>query len=253
MAMKLEGKTAIVTGSSRGIGACIARRYGREGAAVAVVAHTGRERAEAVVTEIEAGGGKASAFCADIGVVADCERLAGEVITAFGAVDILVNNAGIFMPEPIEEVTEEHWDAQHALNLKGAFFMSKAVVPTMKAKGAGKIINISSIAGSGGFPQSSAYCASKGGLTNLTRALCLELAGDGINVNTLSPGNIVTDMNAANRATEGYDARQAELTPAGIGHMDPEQLTGAAVFLASSDSDSVHGADLLVDNGWAAW
>ena len=251
--MKLEGKAAIVTGSSRGIGACIARRYAREGAAVAVVGNTRRERAEAVVAEIEAAGGKASAFMADVGVVADCERLAGEVIEAFGTVDILVNNAGIFTPKPIEEVTEENWDAQQALNLKGAFFMTKAVVPTMKAKGAGKIINISSIAGCGGFPHSAAYCASKGGLTNMTKALCLELAGDGINVNALSPGNIVTDMNAALRATDGYDARQAELTPAGIGHMDPEQLTGAAVFLASADSDSVHGADLLVDNGWAAW
>ena len=251
--MKLKGKTAIVTGSSRGIGACIARRYGREGAAVAVVGHTKRDRADAVVAEIEAAGGTAATFLADIGKVADCERLAREVIAAFGTVDILVNNAGIYWPEPIEAVTEESWDTQHALNLKGAFFLTKAVVPTMKAKGAGKIINVSSIAGSGGFPSSSAYCATKGGLTNLTRALCLELAGAGINVNTLSPGNIVTDMNAALRATEGYDARQAELTPAGVGHMDPEQLTGAAVFLASSDSDSVHGADLLVDNGWAAW
>ena len=251
--MKLEGKAAIVTGSSRGIGACIARRYGREGAAVAVVGNTRRERADAVVAEIEAAGGKAQSFMADVGVVAECERLAGEVIDAFGTVDILVNNAGIFTPKPIEEVTEENWDAQQALNLKGAFFMTKAVVPTMKAKGAGKIINISSIAGCGGFPHSAAYCASKGGLTNMTKALCLELAADGINVNALSPGNIVTDMNAALRATDGYDARQAELTPAGIGHMDPEQLTGAAVFLASADSDSVHGADLLVDNGWAAW
>ena len=245
--------TMLVTGAGRGIGACIARRYGREGAAVAVVGNTRRERAEAVVAEIEAAGGKAQVFMADVGVVAECERLAGEVIEAFGTVDILVNNAGIFTPKPIEEVTEENWDAQQALNLKGAFFMTKAVVPTMKAKGAGKIINISSIAGCGGFPHSAAYCASKGGLTNMTKALCLELAGDGINVNALSPGNIITDMNAALRATDGYDARQAELTPAGIGHMDPEQLTGAAVFLASADSDSVHGADLLVDNGWAAW
>ena len=251
--MKLDGKVAIVTGSSRGIGACIARRYGREGATVAVVGNTRRERAEAVVAEVEAAGGKARAFMADVGAVADCERLAQEVIDAFGTVDILVNNAGVFTPKPIEEVTEENWDAQHALNLKGAFFMAKAVVPTMKAKGAGKIINISSIAGCGGFPNSSAYCATKGGLTNMTRALCLELAGDGINVNTLSPGNIVTDMNAPLRATEGYDERQKELTPANVGHMDPEQLTGAAVFLASADSDAVHGADLMVDNGWSAW
>ena len=251
--MKLEGKIAIVTGGSRGIGACIARRYGQEGATVAVIAHTRRDRAEGVVAEIEAAGGTAGAFAADIGAVAECERLAQEVIAAYGTVDILVNNAGIFTPTPIEEVTEENWDAQHALNLKGAFFLTKAVVPAMKARGSGKIINISSIAGCGGFPNSSAYCATKGGLTNMTKALCLELAADGINVNALSPGNIKTDMNVAFRADEAYDARQAELTPAAIGHMDPEQLTGAAVFLASADSDSVHGVDLLVDNGWAAW
>ena len=160
--MKLEGKVGIVTGSSRGIGASIARRYGREGAAVAVVGHTRRERAEAVAAEIEAVGGTARAFCADIGAVAECERLAAEVIAAFGTVDILVNNAGVYMLGPIETVTEEHWDTQHALNLKGAFFLTKAVVPTMKARGAGKIINVSSIAGSGGFPQSAAYCATKG-------------------------------------------------------------------------------------------
>ena len=117
----------------------------------------------------------------------------------------------------------------------------------MKAKGAGKIINISSIAGVGGFPQSSAYCSSKGGLTNLSRALCLELASVGINVNTISPGNLITDMNASLRAQEGYDAKQAALTPAGIGHMDPSEIAGAAVFLASSDANSVHGADLLVE------
>ena len=191
---------------------------------------------------------------ADVGVVADCERLGREVIDAFGTVDILVNNAGIFTPMPIEEVTEENWDAQHALNLKGAFFMTKAVVPTMKAKGTGKIVNISSIAGCGGFPNSSAYCATKGGLTNMTRALCLELAGDGINVNTLSPGNIQTDMNAAFRADAGI--RRAS----GGTHALPASATWTRSSSPAppsssrlSDSDSVHGADLLVDNGWAAW
>jgi NAD(P)-dependent dehydrogenase (short-subunit alcohol dehydrogenase family) len=250
--MKLKGKVAIVTGSSRGIGAAIARRYGREGAKVAVTAREKRDRAEAVVAEIEAGGGTAKSFLADIVRVEECERLAQEVIAHFGTVDILVNNAGIFLANPIEEVTEELWDAHQNVNLKGPFFLTKAVVPTMKAKGAGKIINISSVAGIGGFPQSSAYCASKGGLTNLSRALCLELASAGINVNTLSPGNLVTDMNASLRAQEGYDAQQAALTPAGIGHMDPDEMAGTAVYLASSDANSVHGADLLVDNGWAA-
>ena len=251
--MKLEGKVAIITGSSRGIGACIARRYGAEGARVAVVAHSNLDKAEAVVKEINDAGGEAKAFQADVAQVSECDRLAGEVIAAFGTVDILVNNAGIFTAVPIEDTTEEIWDTQIDLNLKGSFFMARAVVPTMKAEGSGKIINITSIAGVGGFPNSGAYCSSKGGQVNMVNALCLELAKDGINVNSLAPGNIKTDMTAPYRAEAGYDERQASLTPTGGGHMDPNELTGAAVFLASSDSDQVHGANLLVDGGWAAW
>ncbi len=251
--MRLEGRVAIVTGSSRGIGACIARRFGAEGAQVAVVARENMSKAAGVVADIETAGGRARAFQADIGRVAETEALVAAVRDAFGTVDILVNNAGVFISHTIEQATEAEWDRVHATNLKGAFFMTKAVVPIMKAKGGGKIINVSSIAGVGGFPMSGAYCASKGGLTNLSRALCLELAAHRINVNTLSPGNILTDMAAGSLAKEGHDAYQASLTPARIGHMDPNELTGAAVFLASAESDSVHGADLLVDNGWAAW
>ena len=203
--MKLEGKVAIITGSSRGIGACIARRYGAEGARVAVVAHSNLDKAEAVVKEINDAGGEAKAFQADVTQVSECDRLAGEVIAAFGTVDILVNNAGIFTAVPIEDTTEEIWDTQIDLNLKGSFFMARAVVPTMKAKGNGKIINITSIAGVGGFPNSGAYCSSKGGQVNMVNALCLELAKDGINVNSLAPGNIKTDMNAPYRAEAGYD------------------------------------------------
>ncbi len=251
--MRLEGKVAIITGSSRGIGACIARRYGKEGARVAVVAHTKLDKAQGVVEEIISAGGEARAFQADISKVPECERLASEVIEAFGTVDILVNNAGIFTAVPIEDTTEEIWDSQIDLNMKGSFFMARAVVPTMQAKGGGKIIKITSIAVFGGFTTSGAYCSSKGGQLNMVNALCLELAKDGINVTSLAPGNIKTDMNAPYRAEPGYDEHQASLTPTGIGHMDPEELTGAAVFLASSDSDQVHGANLLVDGGWAAW
>ena len=251
--MRLKGKVAIVTGSSRGIGACIARRYGREGARVAVHAHSQSGKAQGGADEIIAAGGEAQAFQADVAQVAECDRLAGEVISAFGTVDILVNNAGVFIGAPIEETTEEIWDSQVDINMKGSFFMARAVVPVMKAKGGGKIINVTSIAGTGGFPNSGAYCASKGGQVNMVTGLCLELAKHRINVNSLAPGNIITEMNAEYRALPGYEEHQAALTPTGIGHMDPEELTGAAVFLASSDADQVHGANLLVDGGWAAW
>lgn len=251
--MRLKDKVAIVTGGSRGIGACIARRFGTEGARVAVVAHANLDKAQAVVAEITSAGGEAAAFQADISKIAEGERLVREVAAHFGAVDILVNNAALFFAAPIEETTEAIWDDQMNLNLKGLFFLTKAVVPLMKAKGRGKIVNVSSIAGHGGFPNSSAYCASKGGLAILTKAMCLELAPHKINVNALSPGNIITDMNAPFRAQEGYEEMQAARTPSGIGHMDPNELAGGAVFLASEDSNSMHGADILIDGGWAAW
>jgi len=250
--MKLEGKVAIVTGSSRGIGACIAKRYAAEGAAVAVVANSKLDRAEQVVSEIEQAGGRAAAFAADISKPAECERLVAEVVDALGEVNILVNNAGVFWPKPIEDTTEEDWDGQINLNLKGGFFMAKAVVPMMKKQGSGKIINITSIAAVLGFENSAAYCASKGGQWNMTRAMCLELARHGINVNAVAPGNIKTDMNAPLREDPNYDKIQAAKTPTGIGHIDPNELTGAAVFLASNDSNSVHGESILVDGGWAA-
>ncbi len=119
--MRLEGKVAIVTGSSRGIGACIARRYGKEGARVAVVAHSKLDKAQAVAEEIIAAGGDAKAFQADIAQVSECDRLANEVIGAFGTVDILVNNAGISTPVAIEDTTEKIWDSQVDLNQKGSF------------------------------------------------------------------------------------------------------------------------------------
>lgn len=251
--MRLQGKNAVVTGGSRGIGASIARRFAAEGARVAVVAVGRRAQAEAVAAEIVVSGGAAMVFMADVARVSECERLAAEVIEAFGRIDILVNNAGVFEPCSIEETTEELWDFQLDVNLKGAFFLTRAVVPHMKRNGAGKIVNVSSIAGIGGFPNAGAYCASKGGVVTMTKALCLELAPHGININAVAPGNVRTDMNAELRAVDGYDSANAARTPSGVGHLAPEDIVGAALFLASDDAAAVHGVNLLVDGGWAAW
>ena len=250
---KLVGKIAIVTGSSRGIGASIAHGFGAEGAQIGIVAHAQLDIARKVAKEIEAAGGTAKPFRADLSRVAECERLVDEVIDTFGTVDILVNNAGVLISMPIEDTTEEQWDAQIDLNLKGTYFMTKAVVPTMKAKGAGKIINVTSTFGFVGGQDCSIYCASKGGQLNLTRALCVELAPHGINVNSLAPGGVKTDMTTALRAQPGVKQRVDALTPAGTHFLNPRDLVGAAVFLASSDSDMVHGAKLVVDGGWTAW
>lgn len=251
--MRLQGKVAIVTGGSQGIGAAIARRFGAEGAQLAIVNHAHPERAQAVVREIEGAGGGAAAFPADITQLDQIDAMVAAVIERFGTVDILVNNAALFLPTPIEETSEESWDRMMGLNLKAVFFLSKAVAPHMKAKRRGKIINISSIAGTGAFPQSTAYCVTKGGLNLMTKSLCVELAPSGINVNGLAPGNVATPMNEALRADPAHCEAMQRRTPSGRAFLDPTDMVGCAVFLASEDSNQVHGQTIGVDGGWTAW
>ena len=251
--MKLQNRVAIVTGGSQGIGAAIARRFGQEGARVAIVNHAHPERAAAVVRAIEQDGGTAAAFPADITRMEQLKPLVAAVAERFGSVDILVNNAGLFLPTPLAETSEDAWDRMMTLNLKAVFFLSQAVAPLMQSKGRGKIINISSIAGTGAFPSSTAYCVTKGGLNLMTKSLCVELAPFGINVNGLAPGNVATEINEALRADPAHCAAMERRTPTGQAFLDPDDMAGCAVFLASSDSDQVHGQTIGVDAGWTAW
>ena len=252
--MRLKDKVAVVTGGSQGIGEAIARRYAAEGATVAIVYSRNDAMAHKVVQNIESAGGKAIAAKGDCANVSDIRRLMGEIEQKLGRIDVLVNNAGTFKTAPVSETTEEIWDQQIDLNLKGVFFCTQTVLPTFQKQGGGKVVNLSSIAGIGAFPNCPAYCASKGGVALLTRALAVELAKDNINVNAIAPGNVATPINAHLRGpgNEDYMKLMSDNTPTGRAFMDVDDIAGAAVFLASEDAVGIHGAVLPVDDGWSA-
>ena len=253
--MRMQDKVALVTGASVGIGEAIAKRFAKEGAKVAINYKSNDDGANAVVQAITDAGGIAKTFKADVSKVPEIERLQQAVIDEFGRIDVLVNNAGVFRTVPVMETTEEIWDEQLDLNLRGYFFMVKTVVPHFRDNGGGKVISISSIAGTGAFPNCPGYCASKGGVVNMTRALAAELGKENINVNSIAPGNVATPLNAHVRGpgNEEYVELMKTLTPTGIAFMEPEDMTGAAVFLATDDSKMVHGETLIVDAGWSVW
>ena len=187
--MRLEGKAALVTGSSSGIGEAIALRFAREGADVVVHYHHGGDSARQVAAQIEQMGRRTAAFGANVGVAAEAEGLVRKAVEALGRLDILVNNAGVEIKEPFLEVSERHYDVVLDVNLKGAFFAAQAAARHMVERGAGgRIINVSSIHEDVAFLGYSTYTASKGGMRMLSRTICQELAPHGITVNDIAPG-----------------------------------------------------------------
>ncbi|MDP6087944.1 MAG: SDR family oxidoreductase [Nitrospinota bacterium] len=250
--MRLKDKVAIVTGGSQGIGQAICEAFGREGAKVAVVNHRNPERGEAVANQIGETGGTAKAFRCDVSNKADVNSLIKNVTSEFSTVDILVANAGIMINKEIEKYSEEEWDTTINVNLKGSFLTAQAVVPIMKKKTYGKIIFVSSIAGTHAFPNAVPYCASKGGVHMITRALAAEISKFGINVNSISPGNTATPLNQHLQNDPDFVKLMASHTPTGRAYISTEEMAGAAVFLASEEASAVHGHDLIVDDGWCA-
>jgi len=246
--MRLEGKVAIVTGGSRGIGRAIAEALAREGASVVVNFVSAAAAAEEVVEEIAAYGGRACAVQADVKDLGHHQRLIEAAQTTFGGLDILVNNAGMARRQPFLDATPEAWEEVIGVNLRGVYFLSQAAARLMVPRRSGKIVNISSVHDVHPMAGNSIYCIAKGGVTMLTRTLALELAPHGIQVNAVSPGAILTDENRDRLEDPAYLAKVLARIPSGrVGAV--EEVAGSVVHLASSDSDYITGATLYVDGG----
>jgi 3-oxoacyl-[acyl-carrier protein] reductase len=245
---KLEGKVAIVTGASKGIGASIARHLAAEGAAVVVNYASSKEGADRVVADITAKGGRAVAVQADVARQADVDRLFAETARAFGRLDILVNNAGVYEWLPLEQVTEAHFHQQFDLNVLGLLLASKEAVKRFGA-GGGSIVNVSSLASTTGLAGSSVYSATKAAVDSITRTLAAELGPRNIRVNAINPGVVETEGSRAGGFIDGDFRKQIEArTPLGrIGQ--PHDVAPAAVFLASEDAAWITGETLFVTGG----
>lgn len=244
---QLKGKKALVTGSSRGLGAAIAVALAEAGADVAV--HGSNTPPEATRQRAMAAGAQSIALAGDVGDPAVCALLVEETVAHFGAIDILVNNAGIVRRSPAAEHSEEDWARVIEVNLFSVFRLTQHAGRHMLKQGSGKIVNIASLLTFQGGITVPSYAAAKGGVGQLTKAFANEWAGKGVNVNAIAPGYMDTDNTEALRKNPERARQILERIPAGRWGQ-PEDLAGAAVFLASSASNYMHGHILVVDGGW---
>lgn len=244
--MKLEGKVALVTGASRGIGREIALGLAKQGADVVVNYSGSEERANQVVAEIKELGRNAIAVQCDVSNSESVANMVKATIDTFGKLDILVNNAGITKDNLLMRMKEEEWDDVININLKGVFLCTKAVTRQMMKQRSGRIINISSIVGVSGNPGQANYVAAKSGVIGLTKTTAKELSSRGITVNAIAPGFITTDM--TDKLTEDVKEQMLKQIPlARFG--DPSDIANVVVFLASEDSRYMTGQTLHVDGG----
>jgi glucose 1-dehydrogenase len=248
--MKLKGKVAIVTGATSGIGEAVAIAYAKEGALQTL---TGRDagRLGEIEKRVRQAGSDCLCIQADLSRVSDVRKVVQGTVERFGRIDILFNSAGVAEFTPFMQVTEEVYDRVMDTNVKSQFFLCQMVVPEMKKIGKGKIICMASVAGVIGIPGMIAYCGSKAAILNMVKALSVELAPFKINVNAISPGNILSPMNEAKFKDPAFLEANLAITPLRrIGNTG--DITPAAIYLACEDSDFMTGSHMLIDGGMAA-
>ena len=244
-----KGKTALVTGASRGIGRALAKGLAEAGFDVAVT-DLPSQAAELAVTkaEIEAAGRKAYVYTMDVSKKREIETMAQALLAAAGRIDVLVNNAGILKPSLLQELDETSWDAHFDINAKGVLMMCQAVLPHMRARRSGRVINIASIAGRQGVPTQGHYAATKSVVITLTRVLAQEVGMDGVTVNAICPGIILTEMGKNNLGSEAAIRHWEDV--AALKRLGaPEDVVGPVLFFASDLSAFVTGQSLNVDGG----
>ena len=252
---RLKGKTAIVTGGGTGIGRAISLAYAREGAKVAVLGRR-RDHLEEVLKELSQAGGTAKATVCDITRSDQIQEAVRGAESAFGPVSVLVNNAGALSVSTVESISDEDWDRVLETNLKGPFLMCRAVLPSMRRGGGGTIVNIGSVLGLVAMKDRAAYCASKGGLTLLTKAMALDHAHDNIRVNCICPAIVETKLvkGLFPDTDDGQKLKQARIGTLPLGRFgQPQDVAELAVFLASDESSWLTGTAIPLDGGLTAY
>lgn len=248
---RLDGRVALVTGGSQGLGYVMAEALAGAGAEVIVTSRQ-RDRADAAAAELgKAVGRTVHGAPVDVTDAAQVATLIDSVVEEHGRIDVLINNAGVNIRKPIEEFDEASWDLVQDTNLKGPYLCARAIAPHLKRQRSGRVINVASMLGQSALPDRSAYCSAKAGLIQLTKVLALEWAPYNVTVNALCPGPFATDLNTPvinNPETNKFFVDQIALSRWG----DPKELAGAAIFLASDASSFMTGAELVIDGGWTA-